>query len=84
MVVRLLDELAASWHLPPLGYAQLVEILSSDPVSYVRATPRSVAVRFPECEDVAGHSGRLAHGRVRVSCTTASMTPPFCSTLISR
>ena len=42
-----LDELAALWCLPPLGYAKLVEVLSSDPVSYVRPTPRSVAVRFP-------------------------------------
>ena len=45
-----LDELAASWRLPPLGYAKLVEVLSSDPVSYVRPTPRSVAVRFPSAK----------------------------------
>ena len=45
-----LDELAASWGLPPLGYAKLVEILSSDPVSYVRPTPCSVAVRSPSAK----------------------------------
>ena len=42
-----LKELVAKWKLPPLGEARLLEVLDSDPVSHVRATPQSVAVRVP-------------------------------------
>ena len=42
-----LKELIRKWRLPPLGEAKLLEVLDSDPVSHVRATPKSVAVRIP-------------------------------------
>ena len=45
-----LDEMCRSWSLPALGWAKLLEVLDTDPVSRVRATPRSVAVHVPSAK----------------------------------
>ena len=42
-----LEQLFRCWSMPALGQAKLLEVLDSDPVTHVRATPRSVAVRVP-------------------------------------
>ena len=42
-----LDALRRAWRLPALGWAKLLEVCQSEPVSRPRATPKSVAIGVP-------------------------------------
>ena len=46
-----LEALCADWGLPALGRAKLFATLDSDPVSHLRATPRSSVVHVPSAKN---------------------------------